>query len=154
MNNLINAINLKTTFNTEVLNAVDQFMQLPDRKDSVKINVQDTNGIAIDLKTPKFEARPFAFKCVTIGATMDEYKSNYFGLFQLLKQQDTYQFYNDEVDMSIGIYFIKQTDLSGLYRTPERYYAQTFTLNFGETDAFSNLPIIELVDDGNNVLVP
>lgn len=154
MRYLFNAVDFKVAFNTIITNGVNQFMQLPDRKDSVSTDFQDTDGIDIDLDTPKFAARAFDFNCVTIGETIDQYKQNYFGLFALLKQQGTYTCYCDEVDMTLGLYYKKQINLSGLYRTPERYFAQTFTLQFGETNPFSNIPIVELVDDGYNVLVP
>jgi hypothetical protein len=154
MKNYINGYDLKAKFNLEIEKVTKVIMQYPARKKSVDIDLQDTNGHNIDLIKPKFSDRNFAFPCIITADTINEFKENYFGLFQLIKQGGEYYFYNDHVDMMLYLYYQTQSNLSDMYRTASGGYGVTFTLNFGETDPFGNIPIVELVDGDYSVLVP
>lgn len=150
----INGYDLQATFGVLITNGTNAFMQLPERKPSVQNDFQNQNGIDIDLFEPKFAARTFVFNCVITAPTIEAFKSQYFGLFQLLKQQDEYTVFNDWLNMMIYLYFEKQTNISNMYSTPGGGFGMMFSLQFGETDPFGNLPIVELVDDLYNILVP
>lgn len=154
MKNIVNGITLEDTFNTVVPNSVKLFMALPDRKTSVSNDWEDENGLDIDLTNPTFEARTFQFQCVTRGATMEELKANYFALFTLLKISGQYTWYNDFVNMTIYVYFQKQTSMDNVYKDGNGGLAINHTLQFGETDPTLNLPNVYLVDDQNRFLVP
>lgn len=153
MKYFFNAYDIKRYFNTEILNATSEYMQLPERKKSVTNNFEDENGQDIDLVAPKFDARVFNFNCVTKGETIPIFKEKYFALFNLLKIDGRYSVYNDFLDMTLFLFFVKQTNVSNMYKTAEGF-AMTHTLVFGETNPFDNIPMVTLVDDEFNVLIP
>lgn len=153
MKYFLNGVDIEATYGCVITNGMDMFFQLPGRKDSVDNDFEDEDGEDIDLTAPKFKARPFGFNCTIDSTGPSDFKTKFFGMFAILKQQDTYTLYNDFFDMTLNLYYIDQTNPSGMYKT-EKGIAMSFTLNFGETDPFGNMPIVELIDDLGNVLVP
>lgn len=154
MENYLNGIGLQATFNTIVTNGVAVFYQMPSLKDSVTTNFQDTDGTDTDLDDKKFESRTFTLNCVLTAQTIDDFNTKFWGLFSILKINGVYTLYNDYYNVTLNVFYQKQISPSALYRTPTHGFAQQFQLQFGEGDPFSNIPVIELVDDLNRVLVP
>ncbi len=154
MNYYLNGSDVKTQYGMDISNGVNMLMQLPTRKQSISNDFEDQNGLDIDLAVPKFSARQFIFECLITAPTISALQQFYFGLFSALKAGETYSLYNDYLQMTVNIYYIKQTNLGNIYRTSKAGYGIKFQLNFGERDALSNIPIVVLVDDEYNVLVP
>lgn len=150
----INGYDLEAMFGVIITNGANAFLQLPDRKESVQNDFQNEDGIDIDLFAPKFKARTFAFNCVITAPTIEAFKTQYFGFFQLLKQQELYEVFNDWLNMMLFLYYQKQANISNMYNTSSGGFGMTFQLQFGETEPFNNMPFVELVDDLFNVLVP
>lgn len=151
---ILNGVDLEATFGVVIKNVVNALMALPDRKPSLSHDFPDENGLDVDLSNPTFVARDFTFNCVLTADTVENLKNQYFAFFTLLKQQGSYQLYNDFLDMTIDIYYQKQANLSGIQAITNNGYAVTFDLNFSETDSDLNIPIIYLVDEQNRFLVP
>lgn len=149
-----NAIDIKAVFNTTISNGSEIYLQLPDKKDSVEVNLNDMNGRKRDLYAPKYAARDFNFNCVTEGDDMEDFQKNYFGIWQLVKKAERIPVFNDHYNLTLNLYYEKQTNLSPMYSTSNGGYAVSYTLQFSETNPIDNIPIVELVDDLYNVLVP
>lgn len=149
----LNGSNL-ATYGLTITNGVNAFMQFPERKDSISNDFEDEDGIDIDLFAPKLKARNFLFDCTLVGNDITDFKTKYFALFQLLKQQNSYTLFNDFLNIIITVYYIKQESISGLYNVPGGKYGIRFQLQFGEADPTTNIPTVELVDDLYNILVP
>lgn len=154
MISIINGYDLKASFNTEITKVIKPVLAWPERKDSLQHDFPEENGIDKDLSTPAFSARTFDFDMITRGATIDELKANYFGLYTVLKVLGQYTFYNDFVDEQLLLYYIKQNNLSDLFREGEIGIAMTYTLTFGELSPVTNIVDYFLVDDQNRFLVP
>jgi hypothetical protein len=151
---ILNGYDLKTTFNCVFENAVNVMWGFAQRKASLKNSFANKNGDDIDLVNPKMEARNFIFNCVVSGKDMAELKNNYFALYPILKGGNVYSLYNDVADMTMSIYYQKQSGLTSPYRNSENGYSVRFQLEFDETDPDLNIPNIYLVDDQNRFLVP
>lgn len=154
MENYLNGIGMQAEFNTIVTNGVAVFYQMPTLKDSVSTNFQDTDGTDTDLDSKTFESRTFTLNCVLTAASIAEFNAKFWGLFSVLKINGVYTLYNDFYNLTLFIFYQKQLSPSALYRTEGGGYAQQFQLQFSEGDPFLNIPVIELVDDLNRVLVP
>lgn len=153
MTNILNGNDLYSTYGLTITNVVPALLALPDRKASVSHDFPEENGISIDLTNPAFSARTFTFNCILQADTVGDLKNRYQGLFTLLKIAGTYQFYNSFLDMTVYLFYQKQSNLTSVNRTASGF-AIKFDLQFGETDPDANLPDVYLVDDQNRFIVP
>lgn len=154
MKYFFNAYDIKKDFGIDITNSVNPLLQMPDRKTSITNDMEDENGQDIDLMSPKFSSRSFPFNCTLTADTIEDFKNKYFGLFQLLKIAGVYSVYNDFLDMTVFLFFQKQTNISNMYRTSNSGYGITFVLNFGEGNPFDNIPLVALIDDVGSILIP
>jgi hypothetical protein len=154
MENYINGIGLRATFGTIVTNGVNVFYQMPELKPSVTTDFQDSNGVDTDLADKHFTSRTFVLNCTLEADNIADFNLKFWGLFGLLKINGVYSLYNDFYNMTLNVFYQKQISPSGLYQTSSGGIGQQFQLQFTEGDPFLNIPVVELVDDLNRVLVP
>lgn len=154
MDYIINGSSLRDIYNTESTNAVPLFWPMPDKKQSVRVDLPDMNGVKIDTESPRFSARQFTLSCVMSGLTILEVKNTWFGLFSLLRIGGLYSMYNDYVDMTIYVTYSKQQNLTAPYQNSNGGLSIRFDLLFEESDPFINIPNVFLVDESNRFLVP
>lgn len=155
MRYILNGYDLEQIFGIIIDKGIMQLLAFPERKDSVNHDFPDQNGIDIDLTAPRFKARSFTFDCTMYGEDFEDVKNKNYALFNILRIQGAYQLYNDFLNQTFYIYYIKQTPKStGIYAASKGGVAIDFQLVFGETDPFGNIPTVLLVDDLNRFLVP
>lgn len=153
MKTFFNGVDIKAQLNIDATNAGNMFQQMPELKDKVTVKYTSENGYRTDLVNPTYEARTFSLDFVIEAETVEDLIYNYWQLFYIFKVNERMPVYNDYVNMTIFVYYKKQNSLSPIYKTAFGV-AQTFQLQFNETDPFENIPIVTLVDDAFNVLVP
>ena len=67
MADTLNGYDLKQVFGTIVNNGKAALFGWAKRKSSLEQDLQEENGILIDLDDPKYEAREITFHCSTVG---------------------------------------------------------------------------------------
>lgn len=157
--NTINTKNLKTVFGIEIeRHGLDDFLAFPKRKDSLKKDWSDQNGLEIDLAEPFFEARSFQLNCIlkaegaTIQATKDQFWNLYNGLFTEISALGTHQLYLASIDKTFTVFYVDQTGVSKIGYEGQRMFIR-FTLVFEETDPTANILKVYLTDDAGNFLI-
>ncbi len=66
--------------------ALDDFLKLPKRKDSISHNWMDEDGLDIDTSRVFLEAREISMNCVIIADTDDDYWTHYDQFLTLLRK--------------------------------------------------------------------
>ena len=148
-----NGVDIKERFNISITNAGNAFQQLPQLKEKVTTKYTSENGFRTDLNKPTYEARTFLFECFIEAETVKELIAKYWAFFSLINVGEKSSLYNDFVDETIYIFYQKQNNLSQIFKS-NHGFAQTWQLQCSETNPFDNIPIVLLVDDAYNVLVP
>lgn len=151
---LINGNDIDSLYRSKPLNLISQINQYLNRKVSVTTNWQDEDGQEMDTTYPKFDPRNFVIKFIVSGDNIADLLTNYWSLFSLLKIGGTYSLYNDYSNQTIFILYQKQDSLSQPFNDSVNGLSFTFNLTFTETDPFSNIPNIVLVDGTNRYLTP
>ncbi|MGZ3753577.1 MAG: hypothetical protein ACXVAY_01380 [Mucilaginibacter sp.] len=153
MANTINGTDLKATFGWVLTKAPVDLLKFPDRKDSVKNDWMEENGVQIDLALPRFKARQFTLNCAIIANDRADFKSKYNGLFTLLSEMDTFALYLDTLDETFHVYYVSQSNLAIPSKIKNGEVVATFDLVFGETDPGDNFEPIYLIDDDGDFII-
>lgn len=155
MRKFINGYDFKESFGIEITNGSNMVFQMPEIKPyQIQNDFDDEDGFDQITVDPKFAARTFTFDCTMAVATMSDFKIKYWKLFTVLKQGGGYTYYDEFTNSILYVNYQKQLNLSSVYRTNKDEIGMTFQLQFGEDNPFDNIPLIELVNESNAVLVP
>lgn len=155
--NKFNNKDLRAVFGTVVLNSED-FLPFPKRKESLKHDFPDTNGLDIDLAQPTFAAREFKLKCVleAVGDNEELAKANFWnlwnGLFTEVSAVGVHELYLGAISRTFYVYYINQQSVSKMSFENGRIVV-SFEIVFGETDPYANIQKVYLVDHNDKFLI-
>lgn len=159
MGDKLNNKDLESVFGVFVeQGGLNDFLSFPKRKASQEHSWPEVNGKDIDLTNPTFEARQFTLKCVLIayGATEqlrnDNFWQLYNGLFTELSGQGVHELYLNSIDKTYTVFYVDQQGATKVTYEDDRMIIK-FDLLFEETDPFSNIQKVYLVDQDGTFLV-
>lgn len=143
-----------SAYGVTIINGFTELFRMPDRKDSLKNDWWDEDGLEVDLTEPHFKARQFRLDCVITGDNFDDLKTKYWAFFTLISTADTIQIYNYEYDMVIGCYYVSQDQLTPIMKTGGNGKpAAKFTVVFSEVSPDQNISPVFLIDDEGTFLI-
>jgi len=137
---------------------LNDFLSFPKRKASQEHSWPEVNGKDIDLSHPTFEARQFALKCVLTASGATEQLKNdnfwqlYNGLFTELSGQGVHELYLAAIDKTYTVFYVDQQSVTKVTYEEDRMIIK-FDLLFEETDPFTNIQKVYLVDQDGTFLV-
>lgn len=154
MNYKLNDNDLLELYGITVNDGSSSFLAFPKRKDSLKNNWQDENGIDIDLISPKFEAREFVIKCTLEASTQIDFWNKYNGLFTELSISGTHELFVPDLDKIYTVFYVEQQNVKKVTRINSEYpVGVQFDLVFGEVDPTVNIEAVYLVDSSDRFLI-
>lgn len=155
----INGKGLYEIFGTRVIKdagtreSSDSFMQWPDRKSSLTIDREDSDGIEIDLADPKFSPREFVLTCAMEADDRADFFNKYNGLRTEFFSAETHELYILDHDKTYYVYYKSQRNYKSLTNINQDGVWATFEIILGERNPSQNMEAVYLVDDQDRYLI-
>lgn len=157
LNNLyfIDGMDLWSTFSIGVEGGSDDFLKIPERKDSITHDWLDEDGIDIDLSRTFFKPRDIVLKCFSRTETKDDFFTKYYQLITVFRKpglrrltvsrhgKDYYVYYKDNNAMQSFNFRV----------LPSGHILTKFQLTIGEAKPDLQQIRTFLVDEQNRFII-
>jgi hypothetical protein len=104
---LMDSLDMWTTYGVFVEKGHDQFLMLPERKESITYSWPDQDGIDIDTATPRFKEREVTLNCSIIANNEADFWSKYDALKVALTAPGTRNLYVNELGKDFDVIYMK-----------------------------------------------
>lgn len=155
----LNGKDLKEVFSVTIAKGSEDFLAFPERKESLKNDFKDRDGIYVDLLEPKFQARKFTIKCNLIvkneivSVAHAEFWQKYNGLFTELSTPGVLTLEISDLGKTFNVFYESQDNLEKLTQLQRNTIGVRFDLVFSETNPADNIDLVYLVDDQDRFLI-
>ena len=152
----INGIDLWDAFGIFIQKGSDDFLKLPERKDSITHDWMDTNGIDIDLSTPFFKEKSIALDCAMIAADATDFWTKYQQFVSLISQPGLLRFEPTHLGRFFFVYYKNCSTYQKLTKLNSGgviYVATKFTINIVEANPDTNNQNVYIIDEAGRFLI-
>lgn len=106
---IMDSIDLWTEYGVFVEKAHDQFLMLPERKESITYSWPDQDGIEIDTTTPRFKEREITMNCAIVANGEADFWTKYDAFKAALTAPGTRNMYVNELSKDFDMIYMKCT---------------------------------------------
>lgn len=154
----LNGKDLYDTYGLAITSGNGQFLLFPERKESLKYDWAERNGVDIDLTTPRFKAKDVKLKCVFVASSEAEYWQNRNAFFNDLANTPGWKTWHiADHDRDYSVYYKQSSQprllSKRLKNTGQIAYAFELQLvvneELVENETVSNAPVYLRDADGN-----
>jgi hypothetical protein len=147
-----------TTYGVFIEKGSDEFLLFPERKDSLKYDWMDQNGIDLDVSNPVYKEREMTLQCAIIANNQDDFWDKYQSFMDKLMSPGLRTLTIKEFEKDYAVVYLKCNSFTRFTRLKTaNKIAAKFTITFMEpaiseilTDEFG----VPLTDDDGNILTP
>lgn len=127
----LNGHDLWATYGILVLDTNSDWLQMPPRKDSVKYDYPDQNGISIDLTAPVYKDRDLAIKMLMSVASLSDFNSKWPAFLTLMSTAGTMPLVVADTGRTYQVYYKNMSAVNryGLISSGTCYITFTLTLS-------------------------
>lgn len=146
----IDGIDLYAAYGLSVSSGSDGFMKFPKRKDSIKKDWSDEDGLDIDLSRPKFEQKVVQLKCFILADDEQDFWSKYDSFRTKISEPGLRRLTIAQLSRDFYVYYTETGEFSRFTRIKDvDKIACSFTITLVEQiPGFNNVPTFIVDEDG------
>lgn len=150
----LDSVDLWNAYGLVVSSGVDEFLKIPERKDSITHDWMDRDGIDVDTTSNFFKEKDITLSVAIIGANEADFWDKYDKLLNHLKRPGTRRIEVTELKRYFFVFYKNCSSFTTLTRiTSESKVACKFTMVFTENEPSINNTNQYLVDEEGRFLI-
>ncbi len=103
----LNGVNLLSGFGLIIQTGAAALLEYPERKESVKYDWPEENGVQYDLAAPRFKDKEITLRCAILKDTHVQFWAAYNALYLQLSKPGAQQLYIDDHGKTYSVFYKK-----------------------------------------------